>query len=59
MLTKFSGRSAEHLHLVPTHLNLDPVDGYPNNNGVHPNEVGYHQIGMSFYAWIRAWMDGM
>jgi lysophospholipase L1-like esterase len=42
--------------LVPTELNLDPVDGYPLNNGVHPNAVGYAQIGASFYAWLKAWL---
>ncbi len=42
--------------LVPTELNVDPVDGYPNNNGVHPNGTGYAQIGASFYAWLKAWL---
>lgn len=42
--------------LVPTELNLDPVDGYPTNNGVHPNAVGYAQIGTSFYAWLKLWL---
>ena len=42
-----------HLFLVPTQLNLDPVDGYPENNGVHPNTFGYQQIGGSLYAWLK------
>ncbi|MCO8123957.1 SGNH/GDSL hydrolase family protein [Stieleria sp. TO1_6] len=37
---------------VPTHLNLDPVDGYPNHNAVHPNATGYKQIGATIYAWL-------
>lgn len=39
--------------VVPTHLNLDPVNGYPVNNGVHPNDFGYRQIGDSLYAWLK------
>ncbi len=54
MLERFSGREAENIHLVPTEINLDPVDGYPVDNGVHPNPTGYTQIGRSFYAWMKA-----
>lgn len=54
MLERMSGRESEGIHLVPTELNLDPVAGYPENNGVHPNEIGYAQIGASFYAWIKS-----
>lgn len=42
-----------HLFLVPTQLNLDPLDGYPENNGVHPNTFGYQQIGGSLHAWLK------
>lgn len=38
--------------IVPTELNVDPVDGYPENNGVHPNTVGYHQIAQMMFAWL-------
>ena len=58
MMERLSHREAEHIYLVPTELNLDPVAGYPDNNGVHPNPVGYAQIGNSFYAWIKAWLAG-
>ncbi len=54
MLKRLSNREQEGIHLVPTELNLDPVDGYPNNNGVHPNPVGYAQIGASFYSWMKS-----
>lgn len=54
MLEQFSGREAENIHLVPTELNLDPIDGYPPNNGVHPNAAGYAQIGASFYSWLKS-----
>jgi lysophospholipase L1-like esterase len=54
MFERLGGREKENIHLVPTELNIDPVDGYPVNNGVHPNSVGYVQIGTSFYAWLKA-----
>lgn len=54
MLEQFSGRETDNIHLVPTELNLDPIDGYPVNNGVHPNPLGYAQIGHSFYAWMKS-----
>ncbi|NUQ00702.1 MAG: hypothetical protein HUU35_12695 [Armatimonadetes bacterium] len=53
VLERFRDREAERLFLVPTELNLDPVDGYPVDNGVHPNKSGYQQIGQSFYAWLK------
>lgn len=46
---------ASRTYLIPTHLNLDPFDGYPENNGVHPNDFGYRQIGMSLYCWLKWW----
>ncbi len=52
-IAKWSGQSAQRLFVVPTELDLDPVDGYPTNNGVHPNATGYQQIGHSFYAWLK------
>lgn len=42
----------ERIYIVPTQLDLDPVAGYPPNNGVHPNETGYRQIARSIYAWL-------
>lgn len=54
MLAQLGGREKENIYLVPTELNLDPVDGYPVNNAVHPNPVGYAQIGTSFYCWMKA-----
>jgi lysophospholipase L1-like esterase len=56
MLKQFSGREAENIHLVPTELNLDSLDGYPANNAVHPNPVGYTQIADSFYSWMKSKM---
>ncbi len=54
MLERLSHRENEGIYLVPTELNLDPVDGFPTNNGVHPNPTGYAQIAGSFYSWIKA-----
>jgi hypothetical protein len=56
MIERLGNRQADGIYLVPTELNLDPVDGYPVNNGVHPNPTGYAQIGVSFYAWLKSWL---
>lgn len=56
MLERLGTREHEQIFLLPTELNLDPVDGYPVNNGVHPNPAGYAQIGASYYAWLKTWM---
>ena len=53
LLARFTDQEKERLFVVPTQLNLDPTDGYPTNNGVHPNEFGYNQIGNSIYAWLK------
>lgn len=41
------------LSVIPTELNIDPVDGYPDNNAVHPNDSGYAQIGQTIYSWLK------
>ncbi len=41
------------ISIIPTQLNLDPVAGYPENNGVHPNRAGYEQIGATVYSWLK------
>jgi lysophospholipase L1-like esterase len=41
------------ISIIPTQLNLNPVGGYPENNGVHPNDVGYRQIGATVYSWLK------
>jgi hypothetical protein len=53
-LQQFAGREADRIFVVPTELNLDPVGGYPVDNGVHPNATGYHQIAASMHAWLLA-----
>lgn len=57
MMERLGNRQQDNIFLVPTELNIDPVDGYPVDNGVHPNAAGYAQIGESFYSWIKAWMN--
>jgi lysophospholipase L1-like esterase len=52
LLEHFGEKEAEQLFVVPTQLNLDPVEGYSDNNGVHPNTVGYQQIGVTIYGWL-------
>lgn len=52
-IKQFGGRETEWVFLVPTELNVDPIAGYPVNNGVHPNAVGYQQIAGSLYAWTK------
>ena len=52
-LEHFGKREKDRITIVPTELNLDPVDGYPDNNGVHPNAAGYKQIGDTLYAWLK------
>jgi lysophospholipase L1-like esterase len=56
MIERLDKREQDGIYLVPTELNIDPIDGYPENNGVHPNAVGYSQIAASFYSWMKAWM---
>jgi lysophospholipase L1-like esterase len=56
-LEHFANRQSEHIFLIPTELNLDPVDGYPVDNGVHPNAFGYKQIGASIFAWIKSRLE--
>lgn len=52
-IEQFGGRESENLFIIPTEVSLDPVSGYPDNNGVHPNAAGYRQIGATIYAWLK------
>lgn len=55
-IEEFGGREEDGIFLIPTNLNLDCDGGYPDNNGVHPNAVGYAQIGSTIYSWLKARM---
>jgi len=52
-IQQFGHREKENLLLIPTELNVDPEDGYPDNNGVHPNATGYQQIAATIYSWLK------
>lgn len=58
-IAKFNTEEAaqQGIELIPTELNLDPVDGYPVNNAVHPNVAGYQQIGATIHAWLLAQLE--
>lgn len=56
MIRQFNGREAEGVHLLAPGLGVDPVEGYPANNAVHPNAVGYAQLGAGFHAWLKNWL---
>jgi len=53
----FGHRQAQRIFVVPTELNLDPVDGFPVNNGCHPNAAGYRQLGVTIYSWIKSRLE--
>lgn len=53
MIQKFENRQHDGIHLVPIEINIDPENGYPENNSVHPNDFGYLQIATSFYVWLK------
>lgn len=53
-LKQFNGRETDRIRVIPTELNLDPDAGYPTDNAVHPNEVGYRQIAASIHAWLMS-----
>lgn len=73
MVEHFAGRGGEHVHLLPSYLNLDCQVNFPTwtaarnarskdpvtrvNNGTHPSEAGYQQIGDGMYAWACARME--
>lgn len=48
----FGARESEGMFLIPT-PGLDPMNGYPVDNSVHPNEDGYRQLGADIYAWLN------
>lgn len=52
-LQHFGGRERERIFVVPTELDLDVIDGYPENNGVHPNAAGYARIAATLHAWLK------
>jgi lysophospholipase L1-like esterase len=69
MRAKFGNREAEGLYLIPTYVNIDTVYGFDSaekpansrstqvkarqNNGMHPNDSGYNQMGDTVYNWMK------
>jgi lysophospholipase L1-like esterase len=49
----FGNRQQENISIIPTELNIDSVNGYPENNAVHPNKQGYNQLAATIYCWIK------
>jgi|GEM_PF-253394 len=70
MTERYGNRQRERIELLPASVVVDPVYGFPSqtvkansrspvdvarlNNGVHPNECGYRQIGDALYGWLKA-----
>lgn len=71
MVERFQGRQAEQILLVPTHMLVDPLDGYHAHmwtpegvqdslsNAVHPSHVGDRQLAAGIYAVIKAELAGL
>lgn len=52
-IARYGNQPQTNMFVIPTQLNLDPVNGYPDNNAVHPNAIGYQQISECIYAWLQ------
>lgn len=50
-IAHFGGREREGIFLIPTEVSLDPWAGFPIDNALHPNALGYEQIATTFHAW--------
>ena len=71
MVAHFENRAAERIHLVPTHMTVDPLDGYNAHvwvpegvnydlsNAVHPSAIGDRQLAGAIYAVVKAELAGM
>ena len=53
-IRRWADPESDSISLIPIHLNLDTTNGFPEDNALHPNKIGYRQIGDSIYAWICA-----
>jgi hypothetical protein len=56
IIEHYCRRGGENISLIATSLVIDPVLGYPYDNGVHPNEYGYNQLADQIYGWIKTVM---
>lgn len=59
LIEDFEGREGtDGIVLVPTHLRIDPFNGYPAANNVHPHQVnnGHPALGQAFrHALVARW----
>jgi len=53
----FNNNFKNNCSLIPVEINIDTYNGYPDNNGVHPNVNGYNQIAASIFNWIYFQFD--
>ena len=70
MVEHFEGREAERIYLVPTHMAVDPIEGYNPHpymvaafdfkigNAVHPNNIGDAQLASAIYTVLKAELAG-
>jgi lysophospholipase L1-like esterase len=56
-ITFFDGHFQSNCSLIPVEINIDTYTGYPDDNAVHPNVYGYHQIAASIFSWIYYRLD--
>ncbi|MDF1812328.1 MAG: SGNH/GDSL hydrolase family protein [Verrucomicrobiales bacterium] len=49
----FGNRESENVYIIPTSVGIDPLTGYPPDNGGHPNEKGYQTLGREIYCWLK------
>ena len=68
LIEHYGKHEGDHLYLIPVYLNIDAEHGFPTwsppinshldqkitrvNNGIHPNESGYKQMGDEIFSWI-------
>ena len=51
-LDYFGNNFQSNCSLIPLEVNIDTHNGYPVDNGVHPNTFGYNQIASSIFNWL-------
>lgn len=71
MIDHFGARQSERVLLVPTHMTVDPLDGYTAHvwvpdgvdydlsNAVHPAQIGDRQLAATIYAVVKAELAGL